>query len=105
VEVVPATEQAIPRLVPLHSSLDANGENDAPNAWRPGCKTEGAIDQARWDLTTDPAVEADPDFVFALSPDTFPLAAQFTPEPVPANATLDPALLEIAKEIAPLQPD
>ena len=105
VKAVSATERAIPRPLPEYSSLVIDREHIARNALRPTCTMGGALKLPCCDLTLGPPVEADHDFVFALSPETFPLAAQFMSEPVPANATINPALLEVAKKIEPLQPD
>jgi len=72
----------------------------------PICTLDGAVGLPCCDLTFDPPADPEPEFVFALTPETFPLTSQFVPGMMPGgDATIDLETPLRVVEIEPVQPD
>ena len=72
---------------------------------RPICTLDGATDLPCCDLTFDPTAELKAEFVFALTPETFPLMSQFVPGMPGRDATIGLEIPAKVAEIEPVQPD
>ncbi len=98
---VPTVPKA-PENRPLDATIDR--ESFRRDSLRPLCTLEGNPELPCCDLTSRLA-DSEPEVVFQLNPDTFPLSAQFVPGAVPGGATIKLALLEKVEQIEPIQPD